>query len=200
MVQTTSPRRRGTSLSAGDWIAAAMDALVEGGVGAVAVEPLAARLGATKGSFYHHFASRVALITAALEEWERRDTTHVRERLQLIGDPRARIHAVMTAAITDRDGGLRDAALLASASHPLIAPVVARATATRVRYLTDTYVELGLSRARARRRALLTSAAYVGLFDLVRSGEVTVTGPELRAYADEMLAALVPAADGDGAS
>ena len=100
----------------------------------------------------------------------------------------------MTAAITDRDGGLRDAALLASASHPLVAPVVARATAVRIRYLTDTYMELGLPRARARRRALLTSAAYVGLFDLARRGGVTVTDAELRAYADEMLAALVPGA------
>jgi AcrR family transcriptional regulator len=200
MEQTTTPRRRGAPLSAGDWIAAAMDALVEDGIGAVAVEPLAARLGTTKGSFYHHFASRDALITAALEEWERRDTTDVRERLQLIGDPRARIHAVMTAAITDRDGGLRDAALLASASHPLVAPVVERATAVRIRYLTDTYMELGLPRPRARRRALLTSAAYVGLFDLLRSGGARVTDAELRAYADEMLAALVPPVAGSGPS
>jgi AcrR family transcriptional regulator len=198
MEQTSSPRRGGASLSAGDWIAAAMDALVEGGVGAVAVEPLAARLGTTKGSFYHHFESRDALISAALEEWERRDTIDVRERLQLISDPRARVQAVMTAALTDRAGGLRDAALLASASHPLVAPVVARATELRIRYLTETYMELGLTRARARRRALLTSAAYVGLFGCIRGGDVVVTDAELRAYADEMLAALVPAADGSG--
>lgn len=200
MEQATSSRRRGASLSAGDWIAAAMDALVEGGVAAVAVEPLAARLGATKGSFYHHFESRDALISAALEEWERRDTIDVRERLQLISDPRARIHAVMTAALTDRAGGLRDAALLASASHPLVRPVVARATELRIRYLTETYTELGLPRARARRRALLTSAAYIGLFGYIRGGDVPVTDAELRAYADEMLAALVPAADGSGSS
>lgn len=189
--ETTSPRRPGP-LTAGDWIDAATAALVAGGVGAVAVEALAAGLGATKGSFYHHFANRDALITAALEEWERRDTIDVRERLRRIDDPRARLHAVMTAAITDGIGGLRDAALLASASHPLVGPVVARATAARIRYLTETYAELGLGRPEARRRALLTSSAYLGLYALIRSGDVSMTDDELRAYATETLAVLVP--------
>lgn len=169
-----------------------MTALVDDGVDAVAVEALAAKLGATKGSFYHHFPSRDALIVATLEEWERRDTVAVRERLELIRDPRIRLHAVMTAALNDRAGGLRDAALLASSSHPLIRPVVERAVAMRIRYLTETYLELGLSRPQARRRALLTSAAYAGLFAYLRDGGVALRDVELRAYADEMLAALVP--------
>ena len=126
--QATAQRRR-RSLGADDWIDAAMAVLAEDGVAAVAVEPLAARLGATKGSFYHHFPNRDALIAAALERWERRDTTDVRERLRLIADPRARIHAVMTAAITGREGGLRDAALLASAPTRSSRPSSRRASA-----------------------------------------------------------------------
>lgn len=190
--QASPARRRGRSLGADDWIDAAMAVLVEDGAAAVAVEPLAARLGTTKGSFYHHFPNRDALITAALERWERRDTTDVRERLRRIADPRARLHAVMTAAITDREGGVRDAALLASGGHPLVGPVVRRATAERIRYLTETYAELGLPRARARRRAMLTSAAYVGLMELIRTGGASVGDAELRAYAEEVLAVLVP--------
>jgi AcrR family transcriptional regulator len=195
--QATAQRRR-RSLGADDWIDAAMAVLAEDGVAAVAVEPLAARLGATKGSFYHHFPNRDALIAAALERWERRDTTDVRERLRLIADPRARIHAVMTAAITGRDGGLRDAALLASGAHPLVGPVVRRASAERIRYLTEAYEELGLPSARARRRALLTSAAYVGLMELIRTGGTSVSDADLRAYADEALEALVPPPEATG--
>src|SRR5438477_5061825 len=106
------------NLSAADWITVAMEAIVEGGVVDVAVEPLAARLGATKGSFYHHFENRDALITAALEEWERAQTEAVIERLNLLPDPGERLRAVMASALADRAGGVRDAALLGSATHP----------------------------------------------------------------------------------
>lgn len=40
------------------WVAAGLQALVEGGVEAVAVEPIAKTLGVTKASFYWHFESR----------------------------------------------------------------------------------------------------------------------------------------------
>ena len=82
------------SLSATDWITAAMEAIVEGGIGGVAVEPLAVGLGATKGSFYHHFPNRDALIVAALEDWERSQTEAVIERLELIPDPAERLRAL----------------------------------------------------------------------------------------------------------
>jgi AcrR family transcriptional regulator len=147
---------RGTrTLSADDWIGVAMDALVEGGIAAIAIEPLAVRLGATKGSFYHHFESRDALITAALEGWEEEQTEAVIERIELIEDPAERLRAVVGAAVADREGGKRDAAILASAQHPAVKPVVERVTARRLRYMTQTLAELGFSKARARRRALL---------------------------------------------
>src|SRR6266571_7134785 len=140
---------RSRKLSASDWIRAATEALVEGGVGAVAVEPLAVRLGATKGSFYHHFPNRDALILAALEDWERSQTDAVIERLDLIPDPGERLRAVLAAAFADRAGGVRDAALLAAATHPLVKPIVERVTERRLRYFAERYVELGFSKARA---------------------------------------------------
>src|SRR5690242_19694587 len=60
-----------------DWADAALAAIAEGGLAAVAVEPLAARLSTTKGSFYWHFANRDALMRAALERWEEQTTTAV---------------------------------------------------------------------------------------------------------------------------
>ena len=80
-------------LSREHWIEAALDALGEGGVGAVAVEPLAARLGVTKGSFYWHFPSREALLVAALERWEAMEQETVFGKLEAISDPRARLKA-----------------------------------------------------------------------------------------------------------
>src|ERR671934_2749006 len=78
-------------LSRERWIEAALDALADGGVAAVAVEPLAVRLGVTKGSFYWHFRDRDQLLAAALKEWERTGTEELIKRLDQIADPRARL-------------------------------------------------------------------------------------------------------------
>lgn len=180
-------------LTAADWVQVALEALVEGGLGAVAVEPLAHRLRATKGSFYHHFENREALIVAALGAWERSQTEEVIQRLQLIPNPSERLRAVITAALMDRVGGVRDAALLSSATDPLIGPVVARVTARRVRYMTEAYVQLGMSKARARRRALLLYTAYIGMYEYLRVHLDDFSEAELRAYAGELLDSLVPA-------
>jgi AcrR family transcriptional regulator len=194
--QVSNGVRSAVRLSAADWIGAAMDAIVEAGVGAVAVEPLAVRLGATKGSFYHHFASRDALIVAALEEWERSQTEAVIERLELIPDPGERLRAVLAAAFTDRPGGIRDAALQASATHRLVKPIVKRVTDRRLRYFTDRYVELGFSRPRARRRALMLYLSYIGLFECLRLGLVDLSNAEVAAHAREVLGTLVPGTGG----
>ena len=56
-------------LSADDWAEAALDLIAEQGVAAVAVEPLARRLGVTKGSFYWHFADLPTYRSALIEAW-----------------------------------------------------------------------------------------------------------------------------------
>ncbi|GAA5204719.1 TetR/AcrR family transcriptional regulator [Microbacterium jejuense] len=67
------------------WIQAAADALSSGGPDAVRVEALAAALGVTKGSFYTHFAGRDELLTAVLDDWERRSVDDVRARVDARG-------------------------------------------------------------------------------------------------------------------
>jgi AcrR family transcriptional regulator len=184
---------RPRQLAVSDWVRAAMEALVAGGVAAVAVEPLAAKLGATKGSFYHHFANRNALIVATLEDWERSETEVVIQRMALIPDPGERLRAIVAAALGDRAGAVRDSALVAAATHPLIKPCVDRVTERRMSYMTDLCIELGLPPAQARRRVLLLYSSYLGLFDYLRVGlGSALTQPELRAYTEELLAALVP--------
>jgi AcrR family transcriptional regulator len=180
------------NLSADDWITVAMDAIVEGGVVDVAVEPLAARLGATKGSFYHHFPNRDALIAATLEDWENQQTEAVIERLELIANAAERLRAVIAAAFADRPGGIRDAALLAAATHPLVKPFVERVTNRRLEYFTDAYRQLGMPKAQARRRATMLYLSYIGVFDCLRLGLTDLNDTELTAHAREVLTTLIP--------
>ena len=51
MAASLPKNERPTRLSAEDWALAALDVIAEQGLAAVAVEPLARRLGVTKGSF-----------------------------------------------------------------------------------------------------------------------------------------------------
>jgi AcrR family transcriptional regulator len=170
-----------------------MDAIIERGVASVAVEPLAAKLGTTKGSFYHHFANRDALIVAALEDWERQQTEAVIARMGLIPDAAERLRAIVAAALADRDGAVRDSALVASATHPLVKPVVARVTERRLNYMTQVCVETGLAPDQARRRVLLIYSSYLGLSDYLRVGlGETLDEDQFRAYTEDLLDALVP--------
>src|SRR3982750_413836 len=89
-------------LSAGSWAAVALDALIAGGVSPVAVEPLAVRLGATKGSFYWHFANRDALVEAALALWERDRTEAVIAAMDAEPDPARRLHRLFATVSSGR--------------------------------------------------------------------------------------------------
>jgi len=60
------PEKRVPTLSVEQWRSAALQALAEGGLRAVAIESLARSLGVTKGSGYWHFENRAALLRAAV--------------------------------------------------------------------------------------------------------------------------------------
>ncbi|MFN3824326.1 MAG: TetR/AcrR family transcriptional regulator [Pseudorhodobacter sp.] len=56
------------------WLEAARQALVETGLDAVKIQPLASRLNLSRTSFYWFFKDREALLDALLAEWEARNT------------------------------------------------------------------------------------------------------------------------------
>ena len=180
-------------LTPDDWVAAALSAIAEGGLAAVAIEPLAARLGATKGSFYWHFANRDGLLETALASWERQTTTEVAARARAAApDPAGQLRLLITEvariAETDRVG----LALLASAAQPAVAATLDRVTRHRLAILVTLFGELGLPAATARRRALLAYSAYLGHAQLSHTTpEVLPRGRAARhSYLDEVITTL----------
>jgi len=84
------------TLDAEAWIEAALDALAEGGVDAVRVDPLAKRLGVTRGSFYWHFKDREALHQAMLRAWREHASYQVFNRVERTQLPvRARLERLL---------------------------------------------------------------------------------------------------------
>jgi AcrR family transcriptional regulator len=184
-------------LSRADWAEAALDALAGGGVTAVAVEPLAKALRTTKGSFYWHFADRNALLEAALELWERRDTDRVMSSLDETLDATTRLRRLLALAfrsVSDpaaRSAGTVELALQASASQPLVGAALQRVTERRLELLTRLYLEVGMSAASARDKALLAYTAYLGHAQLAHSSpSLLPRGTALALHVDRMVGAL----------
>jgi AcrR family transcriptional regulator len=194
----TSAKGSRTSLTAEDWSAAALAALERNGLAAVAVEPIAKTLGATKGSFYWHFTGRDDLIAAALELWERRDTDGVIAAVDRTADGADRLRVLLRlvlAAVVETPGaGSIELALQPHANHPMVAPVLARVTERRMSTLESLFAEHGLSKSQARDRALLAYTAYLGHAQLAHATPDRLPkGAAFTTYVDRIVETLAGA-------
>ena len=93
-----------------DWISAALAALAEGGIDAVKVERLAARLGVSKGSFYWHFKDRPTLLAALLDLWDGNFTQQQIDEAAGLATPAARLRKVAELALRSRAAGVANPA------------------------------------------------------------------------------------------
>jgi AcrR family transcriptional regulator len=186
-------KRARTRLSRQDWVDAALEAIAQGGLAAVAVVPLAERLGATKGSFYWHFPSREALIEAALAAWEQTTTSAVIAEIDAASqDPRQQLRLLFKRVTELAARDRIELALLATADHPTVRPVLDRVTRRRIDFAAELFQRLGFPRADAKRRALLAYSAYLGYAQLVHATPQLLpqTQTARRAYLNDVLAAL----------
>lgn len=154
------------------WLEAAFTELARGGVEAVRVEPIAVRLGVTKGSFYWHFEDRSALLEAVLEAWERRATAAIIERVDARSDtPRERLELLMSFTTpVDRGAAIENAIRAWGQREPKVRRRLGVVDETRQAYVRDLLVASGLSRARATARARVFYLALIGEFTWVSHG------------------------------
>ncbi len=190
MTETASRSRR---LSADDWAQEALDQIAEQGVASVAVEPLARRLGVTKGSFYWHFPSRDALLQAALERWETVEQEEIFGSLERVADPRDRLRALFQVVAHEVKSHIIYSELLKALDHPAVSPVIGRVSERRLDYLTASFRQAGLGRTAAQHRARLAYAAYVGFLQLsLQLKQPRLQHEEFEAYVDHVMQTLIP--------
>lgn len=157
-----------TRLTADAWIDAAYARFREDGLGGVRVEALARTLGATKGSFYWHFTDRTALVDAVMSRWAQEETDIFIAEADAASGPRERL-AVLFEAISHRRIPGEDSLYLDAKREGVVEQVTA-VTERRIAYVVAALVELGMEPGEARRRAIVSVAAVLGLEQLARGG------------------------------
>jgi len=166
-----------------DYFAAANDLLAEGGIGAVTIANVCARLDVTKGSFYHHFRSVEDFHDGFLDDWF---TEHVSRRKALVDaetDPVRRLDALRRFGVERRHD--TEASIRAWARHsPRAAEVQRRIDNNRRAYVVDTCRALGIGGDDAE--------TFADLAVLVLAGSQNLCGP----VDEAMVARAITALDG----
>lgn len=183
-------------LTPADWARAAFRAMARGGVDAVAIETIAAELGATKGSFYWHFENRDALIEAALDEWERHLTDQVIAELEREDDPAERLKKLLTGAfqLSVRDRAA-EIALLANPEHAVVRRRVRHVAQRRIDYMAQQLEALGWTPAEALDRAVLLSYLYIGYLQMAHIAPNTVGNDARQRHVELVFDSLIGAVD-----
>lgn len=143
-----------------DWLEEGVRALAELGADHLTIDALTQRLGVTKGSFYHHFASHEAFVDALLTYWEDEGALNIIEYLKRYTTPQDKLDRLLeitTASHYDQEIALRAWALHA----PQVKAVQMRIDAARIAYLQALCRELITPPDRADRMAELLYLTYV---------------------------------------
>ncbi len=152
-------RARATSkptLSREAWVQAAFDTLYREGIDQVRVEPLAASLGVTKGSFYWHFKNRQDLLDALIEYWEKEMTQTVLDAAKVFhGSPEQRLintfREIISKERTKYDPAVRHWAKF----DPRVRQAVENIDKVRLSFLQGLFQDIGYDPKQAETRARL---------------------------------------------
>ncbi|HVO54869.1 MAG TPA: TetR/AcrR family transcriptional regulator [Solirubrobacterales bacterium] len=150
----------------GAWIEAALAALAEGGPEAVRVEALAKRLGVSKGGFYWHFDDRAALLSEALDAWEKGMTEDVIATVEAGSeDPEGKLRLLFQLASAARGSFAVELALRdVSRRDRDVAKRLRRVDRRRLDYLRSLFSGICADEDDADARAMLAYSLFVGSY------------------------------------
>jgi AcrR family transcriptional regulator len=165
---TVDRGRANESLTKGDWIAGAWEMLGETGLDGVRVEPLAKRLGVTKGSFYWHFKDRQELLDALFDRWFSIGEDYLSPNYGHGENAADRIWKLFESVIGRTTRGQTVTLRLFSHKDPDAARRIEDRDAQRLAFLIRELKEIGFPHEEARVRGQIYQAIMTGEF--LRSG------------------------------
>ncbi|MFL4470057.1 TetR/AcrR family transcriptional regulator [Tateyamaria armeniaca] len=146
------------------WVRAAYEMFEEGGVSAVRIDPLAKKLGITRGSFYWHFENRAALLRALLDRWVEGETERVIEENERGGGTASdRLRRLLWTCATE-DGRLEMGVREWAGGDENAREIVRRVDDRRIAYMADLAREAGAPNSDAKARARIAYVAWLGFY------------------------------------
>lgn len=151
-----------------DWIAAAREMLIEGGIAAVQINPVAKRLGVTRGGFYWRFKNRQDLLDNLLRDWESSNARHFLNRLAEPGTLAERMQRLIDLWLEERqfdprlEAAIRQWALVDSAVQARVRSV----DLGRIEAIADMFLKDGYEPYDAKARARITYFHQIGYYTL----------------------------------
>jgi AcrR family transcriptional regulator len=151
-----------------DWISEARRMLIEGGVSAVEINPLAARLGVTRGGFYWRFKNRQDLLNRLLDEWEASNNAAYLRAVCPPGTPTERLRRLADLILEERffDPALDTAVREWGRVDAAVNKLVRNADAKRLKALTQLFLEAGNKPDEAMVRARILYFHQIGYYAL----------------------------------
>ncbi len=185
-------RIKETPLTEADWVDAATDILVRDNVRGIKIDALCAKLGVTKGSFYHHFSGRQQLLGAILSKWRKRMTLNVIQNIARRGAAsRDRLRALIALpgrSSSSQAGQVEQSIRDWSRRVKISSDAVQEVDEIRLNYFIQILTAEGLSPEQARLRAYIAYCIMMGDSILLNS----VKGMDHNKLADEVVAMLLP--------
>lgn len=151
------------------WLDAAYELLVEGGVEAVKVMPLAQRLGLSRTSFYWHFPDREALLAGLIDRWQAKNTGNLVARCEAPAQTIAQAMLNLCDCWLDSalfDSRLEFAMRTWALTDRAVEQAMADADETRIAAITALFRRFGYPEGEADTRArtlYLTQVGYIAL-------------------------------------
>jgi len=173
-------------LSTRDWLDLALSELSAQGYPALKAQPLAEKLGVTRGSFYHHFDSLSAFHAAVINHWAQASSGAVIAQAQAGDDPAEALRALLRRTLRSGEGLERAMRAWATADDA-VANAIAGIDAKRIAVAEELLAATGLNAPTAAARARLLYWAAIGRLMLPEAPGRHMSEEDITAIANHML-------------
>lgn len=145
-----------------DWVRKGFDMLSTEGYHAIMIDYLCAKFRITKGSFYHYFVGIDEYIKLLVKEWEKQVMMRLETVMVGAKTPEEKINRMVEFSFGF--SGRLELSLRAWALHNrLVKNLLVKMEMRRIDIMTGLFVELGLSKNKAREMAELAHASWIGI-------------------------------------